>query len=108
MTNDTNSYIETARAVINGELTKNTVTIEEIEFVCFYYFLELEKRNVLVTVNLIEAKDEMMTLNVAGSTLNLRTIDLFLAINSSPREDVIRLAQSTTIVEFLDKLNDMK
>ena len=108
MTNDTNSYIETARAVINREFTKNTVTIEEIEFVCFYYFLELEKGNVLVTVNLIEAKDEMMTLNVAGSTLNLRTIDLFLAINSSPREDVISLAQSTTIVEFLNKLNDMK
>jgi len=108
MTNDTNSYIETARAVINGELTKNTVTIEEIEFACFYYFLELEKRNVLVNVNLIEAKDEMIKVNVAGSTVNLRTIDLFLAINSSPTEDVIRLAQSTTIVEFLNKLNDMK
>ncbi|OKP68790.1 hypothetical protein BTR19_19555 [Pseudomonas fluorescens] len=108
MTNDTNSYIETARDVINGELTKNTVTIEEIEFVCFYYFLELEKNNVLVNVNLIEAEDEMIKVNVSGSTLNLRTIDLFLAINSSTREDVIRLAQSTTIVEFLNKLNDMK
>lgn len=108
MTNDTNSYIETARAVINGELAKNTVTIEEIEFVCFYYFLELEKQNVLVNVNLVEAEDEMIKVNIAGSTFNLRTIDLFLAINSSPREDVIRLAQSTTMVEFLNKLNDMK
>ena len=108
MTKDTNSYIETAKAVISGELTKNTVTIEEIEFVCFYYFIDLEKNNFIVNVNLVKAQDENIIVEVSGVTFKVRTIDLFLAINNSTRAEVIKLSQSTTIVAFLNKLNDMK
>ena len=108
MTKDTNSYIKTANAVINGELIKNTVTIEEIEFVCFYYFVDIEKNSHIVKVNLVKAQDENIIVEVSGVTLKVRTIDLFLAINNSTRAKVINLAQSTTIVDFLNKLNDMK
>lgn len=104
----TNSYIETARAVISGELKKNTVTVEEIEFVCFYYIVDLENSNHKINIKLLQAKDEKIMVDVAGEVLEVETIDLFLAITNSTRHDVIRLAQSTTAREFISNLSNMK
>lgn len=104
----TSSYVETAKAVISGELTKNTVTVEEIEFVCFYYFVDLENSSQKVNIKLLQAKDEKMIIDVSGEVLEVETIDLFLSINNNKRQDVIKLAQSSTATEFINNLNSMK
>lgn len=101
------SYVKTAQAVIRQELDKDTLTIEEMEFVCMYYLHYIKQERPSLDVEIESTDDEQITIRVADDTLAVSTVNLFVALWINDKQRVIRLFGSKDVAEFQHRLDTM-
>lgn len=102
------SYVKTAKAVITQELEKSTSSIEEMEFVCMYYLDYIKRESPDVTATIVSAQNENLTVEIDKQTVDVSTIDLFIALYFFGEEIAKELFEADHIREFQNRLQMLR
>jgi hypothetical protein len=98
-----NKYQETAKRLITGNITKIKFSFEEMEYACIAYAEEIKNNNSYISVEILNASDENLTIKAGVDIFEIPTLEMFFTMKNLNRKELELILMSKNEEAFLTK-----